>query len=536
MMRAGRVIVVLAAFAFSSRPVAAQPAGRVLVMPFENVTRESRIFWLSEASAVVLADDLTALAVDAMAREERREAFDRLQLPPATTLTDATVIRIGQLVGAAQVVVGTLRLEGDTLIVKARCIALDVGRVQHEATEGGPIGDLFAIFERVARAIAPPSSRTTQEVEREHPPLAAFENYIKGLLAATPATAINYLNTALQLQPSFARALLALWDVYTDQGQHDRALAAIERVPPGSPWTRRARFLAGLSQLNLTRYDAAFATYKALADEGPAATVLNNLGIVQLRRGGTPELGMPAYYFNRAAASDAAEPDYCFNLGYAYWLDRDPQAAIYWLREAVRRNPVDGDAHFVLGAALSAAGRPTEANRERELARRLSSAYEDWEKRPGPGAVPKGLERLKRDIELPPRAGRIDLALASSGQKDQQELARFHHDRGQRLYERENDREALLELNRALFLAPYDAATHLLVARIHLRGGRVQDAVDALKIALWSEETAEARVVLAGAYLESGDVAAARVEAERALILDPSSAEARRILDRFSLP
>ena len=48
--------------------VAAQaPApDRILVMPFENVTRNSRIFWLSEAAAVVLADDLNALGADAM--------------------------------------------------------------------------------------------------------------------------------------------------------------------------------------------------------------------------------------------------------------------------------------------------------------------------------------------------------------------------------------------------------------------------------------------------------------------------------------
>src|SRR5204863_451771 len=35
--------------------------GRTLVMAFENVTREGRIFWLGEGSAVLLADDLNAL-------------------------------------------------------------------------------------------------------------------------------------------------------------------------------------------------------------------------------------------------------------------------------------------------------------------------------------------------------------------------------------------------------------------------------------------------------------------------------------------
>ena len=241
MTRIACAIVVLASFPSLVSPAGAQPAGRILVMPFENVAHDSRIFWLSEASAVVLADDLSALGVDAMAREERRAAFDRLQVPPAASLTDATVIRIGQLVGASQVVVGTLRRQGDTLIVNARSIALDVGRIQHNATEGGPMSDLFAIFERVARTIVPDSPRTTEEIERQHPPIAAFENYVKGLLAATPATAINYLDTALRLDPMFARARLALWDVYTEQGNHERALAAVERVAPGQDVARRVR-------------------------------------------------------------------------------------------------------------------------------------------------------------------------------------------------------------------------------------------------------------------------------------------------------
>jgi Flp pilus assembly protein TadD len=38
---------------------------------------------------------------------------------------------------------------------------------------------------------------------------------------------------------------------------------------------------------------------------------------------------------------------------------------VYWLREAVRRNPADGDAHFVLAAALAAQGEPVESARAR---------------------------------------------------------------------------------------------------------------------------------------------------------------------------
>src|SRR5262245_65998224 len=118
-MRRPVLAAVLAVFAFGITGTArAQAPPRILVMPFENVTRDSRIFWLTEAAAVLLADNLNTLGVNAITREERRAAFERLRVPPASVLTDATVIRIGQLVGASQVIVGSLQMKGDTLLVR----------------------------------------------------------------------------------------------------------------------------------------------------------------------------------------------------------------------------------------------------------------------------------------------------------------------------------------------------------------------------------------------------------------------------------
>jgi Tfp pilus assembly protein PilF len=165
----------------------------------------------------------------------------------------------------------------------------------------------------------------------------------------------------------------------------------------------------------------------------------------------------------------------------------------------------------------------------------LSSTYAEWERRPAAEQVPKGLERIKKDVELP-HSRRVEEMLANSGQRDQQELARFYLDRGRRLFEQENDREALLELDRTLFLSPYQADAHLLIGRIHLRNGRAHDAMDALKISLWSQETAAAHAALAEAYLEAKDPASARAEVERALALDPASPDAKRVIDKLPRP
>ena len=201
---------------------------------------------------------------------------------------------------------------------------------------------------------------------------------------------------------------------------------------------------------------------------------------------------------------------------------------MYWLRESVRRNPADADAHYVLAAALQSSGSGVEAARERELARQLSA---DYEKTPAgtDKPIPPGLERFRTELENP-RDLRLDQAIVDAAQREQRDLAAFHLDRGRRLFQQEQDREAMAELRRAVYLLPYEAEAHLMIGRIHLRAGRPQDAEDALKISLWSQDTAPARVALAETYLSLKNTAAARAELERALALDPASADAKRLL------
>ena len=139
------------------------------------------------------------------------------------------------------------------------------------------------------------------------------------------------------------------------------------------------------------------------------------------------------------------------------------------------------------------------------------------------------------DLDAPGRSG-PGLAIANSAQRDQRELASFHLDRGRRLFEQEQDREAMAELRRAVYLSPYEAEAHLLMGRIHLRAGRPEDAVDALKISIWSDDSAAARIALAEAYLASRNPAAARTELQRALALEPASSEAKRLLDTIKIP
>jgi tetratricopeptide (TPR) repeat protein len=525
-------VLALCLAAAGAVPAPAQTPARTLVMPFD-AGRDARAWWLGEGTAVALADALRALGVDVIGRDERLHAFARLQVPPVATLSHGTVIRVGQLVGAQGVVFGSLTLRDDELVIRARNLRLDTGRLGGEVEERGSLRDLFAIVDRVAGRVAPLNvAPPTGQMRRQPPSPQAFEHYMKGLLAETAAPQVQLLEKALALDPAFDRVHLALWRAHTDDGNHERALASALAVKPESPGAAAAQFDAALSESALQRYDAAFERLRSLADRASSPAIANNLGVVQVRRAGPPASGKATYWFTRATEGDPGDPDYFFNLGYAYWLEQDLQGAIYWLREAVRRDPADADSHLVLGSALKLTGSVTEGERELELARRLSETYETADRK---ASVPQGLERLKTSIDAL-GVRRADVVLVQAEQRDQRQLAAFHLDRGRRFFDKESDREAIAELQRALYLSPYLADAHLLLGRTYLRGGRTADAIDTLKIAVWSEETAAGHLALADAYVKARRPDDARREATRALELDPASAAARDLLQQLPTP
>jgi Flp pilus assembly protein TadD len=502
---------------------------RQLVIPFENETHETRYDWLGEGAASALTEDLMALGAQALSREDRLRAFERLRVPAAHELSDATIIRVAQVVGAEQIITGSFAVNGTSLTIHVRPTRLDTGRRFPDISESGPLAELFDIFARVARRLLPDSAVPTSEMERGHPALAAFEEYIKGAVAENPSARIVFLKEALRYAPDFHKARLALWSVYTEQGEHRQALEIVQQVPANHPLSRYARFHAALSTMSLGRYTEAIDRFTALSREQRDPALLNNAGVAQLRLTARSPDGSAADLFRQALTVSPNDPDLAFNLGYASWLAHDALTAVRWLREAVRRNPADDAAHWVLGVALQASANAVEGQRERDLAKRLSSKYAEWEKQPSPNGVPPNLERVKSELDAA-NSPRIEEAIAAAEQRDQRDVAAFHLESGRRLYQAERDQDAVAELRRVIYLSPYDREAHLLLGRLYLRAGQSGDAIDELKISIWSDDRTDARVTLAQAYIQTKNFDGARSELQTVLTREPSNTDARRLL------
>lgn len=484
---------------------------RVLVVPFELERFDARVGWLSEGVAVGVTTALAAQGVPVVPRDERLAAFERLQLPASAALTRATLIKVSELVGADRVVLGTVREADGRVTVAPRVLDVAKATLGEPAPVTAPAAELVAAFTTMAATLVPVGAARAPAAA-SLPPTPAFESYVRGLLTSAPDAQERLLVQALTMAPRFEAARAALWDAQTARGNHDAALRTATAAPAGdAAWT----FRAASSLVHLRRWDEAFSRLTAAPPEPRSPEVPTLLGVIQLRRGGTPQTGRATYYFNQAVERDAASADACFNLGYAYWLDKDPMAASYWLREAVRRNPADGDAHYVLAAALLATGAGPEADRERELARRLS---ERWEAATG-DAVPRGLERLPETGGRGP--GWLDSVLSASAQRDRRDAAAFQLEAARRAYDAGADQEAIRAVQRALYSTPYDVEALQLLARAQARSGLVQEAITTYKIAIWSAESAALHVELGEVLLRARDGEAAGRAAERALVLSP---------------
>lgn len=516
----------------------ATPGSRVLVMPFEASVDTAApggagaALWMGEAASILLGERLATLGVGTLTRSQRVAAFERLNLPMSAALTRATMIRVAEIIGATEVIFGEVTL-GREMQVRARLIRLSAGYELPSVGETGTLPDIFALFGRVASALAvhtgrlrPPSAAAATSISLE-----AFENYVKGLVAATPTAQQRFLETANRLAPGDARIQMALWSVYSAQDLHERALAAASSVPARVPQTRAARFAVALSLIELKRFDGAFQTLTALYNEDRSAVVSNALGVVQLRRPPLPGGNPPTIYFRRAVDEDPENTDYLFNLGYALARSRNTADALTWLREAVRLDAASGEAHVVMSAVLVSAGREPEAQRELELARLLGTEM-SLDLQALTAVIPDGLERLPEDATLE-TGPRLSAAIANPAQRDQRETALFHLSHGKSLIAAERDREAADELRRAIYLAPYEPEPHLMLGQLYHRAGQLPQAIDELKVAIWAQDSAPARLALGRALLDSGDVAAARAEIQRALKLAPNSTEADDLLRRL---
>ena len=504
----------------------------ILVFPFENLSSHSDLGWMSESFAEVLSSRLAGPQRYVLGRDERNAAYSQQGLPPGTPVTLASEYKVAETLGLDWALVGSFNVEGDRLTARVRLLDVPHLKLSSPVEVTGEMAELVdlqtALVWRLLATEDPAFTVGKEEDFRARFPMVrldAFENYIRGVLAADDESRVRFLREADRLNPADHHAAFELGRFYFGQKDYENSLKWMLRLEPRDDDYQEAVFLRAVDHYFLGQMTAAEKAFEGLVKETPLNEVRNNLGVMKARRGQQAEaLAM----FAQAYQGDPTDPDVCFNLGVTLWSLNRLDEAVKYFDEALKRNGGDAEIHTALATLLGQLGDTVGRQRERAwLAEHEGGELGDLE-----GVKP--VARLKKTFDG--RAFRL-LSLAIDNALDEKlegqpaaARAQAHLVRGKDFLARGRLREAESELSEAVSLLPRDHEARLALGQLYEAQGRHQEAERELQAALGIEDTVEAHLGLARIYLILNKPEAARVQSQAALGLDPGNREAQRLL------
>jgi len=347
--------------------------------------------WIGESIAETLRAAFSARGVLILERDRTTEAYRRLQLRERTELTDASILKLGEVLDAEQMVHGTFSFapaaagsasaSKGSLKIQAR--VSDRRRLRQSALfeETGAIEDLATLESHLAwralTVVAPARAPAESEFRSLRAPvhLDVLENYMRGLLAATPEQKEKYFVQAARLDPDFSPPAFELGKIHFERKEYREAAVWLARVGPSENHYREASFFLGFARYQAGDFEVARKAFQSIAEKVPISPVWNNLGAAESRQ----NLPQAVETFRKALEQDPSDPDYHFNLGYALFKKGEFAAAADRFRAVLDRDPGDQMATLLLGRCLKKQGLRTATASDARLQalERLKSTYEE---------------------------------------------------------------------------------------------------------------------------------------------------------------
>lgn len=531
-------------------PPALPQEGIFLVFPFENVGSGATLDWIGEGLEELTIQSLSNAGQQVYSHAGRINEMDRYGLPASAKLSRATMLHIGQELDADFIVFGEYNSDGQTISVTARVLRVNPVALLPVVEDHDALTSLMDLHTkltwRLLGSIDKAYPLNLAEFSKLQRPLglAAFEQYIRGLLASEDDVRLRDLKEAARLEPSWPEPAYAIGEVYFQKDDCASALPWYGKVPASSPQHVESVFASGVCHLRLNQPDEAERVFSDLEESlqqnvssgADLPEVLNNLAIARARRGDLPS-ALTA--LGRARDIDPDEDDYPFNLGLLALQQKQYPTAETHFREAKDREPDNPQDWAFLIYTLDKSGKKAEAAGEREAA---ADAFGD--KAPAPlkldptstDALAK-YERIKSELDL------TSLRLELEGPQSQQttttsaspssNTAVAYIRRGRQQVRAGRLDAAEQEFHNALAKDPNNATAHRELAEIYRRRDKLDDAARELQLSLAGRDSAAVRTTLARVYLEQKKYDLAIAEVQKALKLAPNYGEAKELLDHL---
>lgn len=508
--------------------VAAQtiPGGRVvLVLPFENRSGNATLSWIGDSFPDTLDRRLNSVGFLTISHDDRVFALTHLGLPADFRPSRATTIRIAQQLDANYVVVGSYTVQpaaaqptstqspattGNRIAIQAKVLSIDELRLSPPAEDGAELNRLYdaenAIAWKIARIIDPKLNVAEQTFLSAGGavPLPAFENYIRGINAPTPAESLQRLQTAVAAAPNYDGALLALGKEQYTRRDFAAAASTLAKVPTSDPQALEANFYLGLARFNSANYAGAAAAFEFVASRLPLPEVVNDQGVALARQGKDA-----VALFQRASAADPSDEDYHYNLAIALYRQGDTAQALQQADAALKLKPNDQEAGSLRAhlAIAPVGSRLTTSDSGFSPVERVRRSYSEAGFRQA--AFQLDQIRAARLAALPPDKRAAEYTDLGLGYLAQGLLPRAEQ-----------------QFQSALSADPRSAAAHAGLAQVRERSGNASAARSEAQQSLNIHPNASALLVLARLDLAQNQLPASADDVSRALRLEPANSAA----------
>jgi tetratricopeptide (TPR) repeat protein len=317
----------------------------LLVLPFENNSTQPNLDWIRDAVPEILNRRLASAGFMPIGRDDRLYALDHLGLPESFRPSRASAIRLAQTLDANYVIVGSFSVDGSRFSAIAQILNIDKLHLSEPIEEQADMTHLLDVLSslswRLAKRIDPQFAVAQSSFVAADPNLnlAAFENYVRGLIETTADLRIRRLKEAVRLDPTFNPALFALGRAYYANQQYELAANTFGLLPKDASSAREADFYRGLAYLYIGSYVKAEDAFAFVSQELPLPEVVNNQGVAASRRDKDATA-----LFEQAVAADPDDPDYQFNLSLALSRKNDIPGAERAIEQTLKLRPQDEEA------------------------------------------------------------------------------------------------------------------------------------------------------------------------------------------------
>lgn len=574
------VIPIVLILLFISQPISAQnvqSSDTVMVLPFENISDKPEFNWVGESFAAALTDLLKLPSLNVVDNDERKIIQQRLKVPLTTLPSLATSLKLAREGKSTLLIAGRYNIipaQGDiaaSISVTARIIRVNEGRFLNEELPDGrrltrdinlidALENLQTVEGQLAYQIMYQRDKSTLAFSQNDfvkqatkVPAKAFEAYVKGLLTSEKDSQtreaffknamIRYSEAKTEEGASdesakiYADAALELGHFYLNQKQLQTAVEYFSKVPNSDSHFPEAAFYIGVIYWQQKNYEQALAVLTPLADDLKLNSVYNTLGAIAVEASRSEKrdkvkaaarLNQGVEFLKKASESDPDDPESLFNYSIGLFLSNNYTETVKQVRPVLAINPRDGEAYYLLAKALEKNNDPTAGDFDNQSRRFLSNYAKletDWQKS-------KTIEGISLRVVQPPRRDFVGVILLSKQnksvvQKPVDETASLL-EQAQKFYQAGRDDDSMQVLRRIISSDPINGKAYLLIGKIHLRRGDLDQAVSSLKTSLfWDNRLIDAHIALGKIFIEKKDCQQAKNYAVSAIQIDENNQEAQ---------